>query len=140
MLVTARGLNLTATPDRVVLGDSGTLTLACYVTESDVNQIYDLKIMRAEKTTSSFDELLASFVKGTARLHGKLTDDKGFSVTGVLNGSSSRLEVSMDKSKMTCSDATLYECGLEYIWAPFPKFELTTKQIALRVFGKFVSI
>lgn len=124
----------------MVLGDSGTLTLACYVTESDVNQVISISIIRAVKRGFTNMEKFASFVKGTAKFDDGITDDKGFSVTGVLDGASSRLEVSMDKSKMACSDARLYECGMVYDNTILGKIEIVSTQITLQVFGKLMSM
>lgn len=98
LIFTASGLRFTATPDRAVVGDSANSLMVCSAAENGVQRVNNMRIKRTLITPgSTTDELIAPFFSKTATLDDGITNDKGFSVTGALNGASSQLELAVGR-------------------------------------------
>lgn len=129
------GLTFTSNPDRFVIGDSGTLTMTCSVAGSNFLQVYNIKIKRAESPGSAQDQLLAHFLSGTAQLVDDV-NDKDFTVSGDLDGELPKLELSVDISKLRCSDARMYKCEIGFESPVTGNIETLEHNITLQAFGE----
>ncbi|XP_053408919.1 uncharacterized protein LOC128546083 isoform X1 [Mercenaria mercenaria] len=114
-------LSFILSASRVKLGTTGTLKMACNVTENDVSVIYNIQIRRATGPGSNHTwETLAEIEAGLTEvpvLDKDIVNDKGFVPRGLLDKETpinTYLTLDMNIEKLTYSDAGDYRCELTY--------------------------
>ncbi|XP_060585659.1 uncharacterized protein LOC132741494 isoform X3 [Ruditapes philippinarum] len=124
--VSVTGISFTISRERVLLGSTGTLTLTCDITETDVETIYNIQIKQLKSTTLSGDNdadwQRLAYMKLSANenptLDSNITPgDKDYVAGGSWNSetpASTDLTLSMNMEKLTCDDARTYRCELSY--------------------------
>ncbi|XP_053408937.1 uncharacterized protein LOC128559903 isoform X2 [Mercenaria mercenaria] len=115
------GLAFTLSAMRVKLGTTGTLKMACNVTEIDACVIYNIQIRRETYPRANYTwETLAEIEAGLNEapiLDDDIVNDKGFVAGGVLDKDTpthTYLTLNMKKEKLTLSDSRDYRCELTY--------------------------
>ncbi|XP_053409287.1 uncharacterized protein LOC123545187 isoform X3 [Mercenaria mercenaria] len=119
--VQVTGIDFTISRDKVVVGSTGTLTVRCDVTETDVNTIYIIQIRRETTQGSGIFESVVQMEKGdatseTPTLSQAINNNKDFVAGGSYDGNTPNtyLTVSMNISKLVCNDARAYMCEMSY--------------------------
>ncbi|XP_053409285.1 uncharacterized protein LOC123561326 [Mercenaria mercenaria] len=118
--VQVSGTDFTISKDKVVIGNTGTLTLRCDVTENKVKTIYLIQIQRETVPGSGIFESVVQMenVGATSETPTlKVTNNKDFVAGGSLDKTTpgnTYLTVSMNISKLVCNDARSYKCELSY--------------------------
>ncbi|XP_053408924.1 uncharacterized protein LOC123544773 isoform X3 [Mercenaria mercenaria] len=117
----AEGLSFTLSASRVKVGTTGTLKMACNVTELDASLIYNIQIRRETDPGSKYTwETIAEIEAGVTEvpvLDRDIVNDKGFVLRGVIDKDTpinTYLTLDMNKDKLTYSDARDYRCELTY--------------------------
>ncbi|XP_053409292.1 uncharacterized protein LOC123559743 [Mercenaria mercenaria] len=114
------GIDFTISRDNVVVGSTGTLTMRCDVTENDVVTIYLIQIRRETVQGSDIFESIVEMETGDATSETptlKVTNNKDFVAGGTFDKTTpgnTYLSVSMNISKLVCSDVKAYICELSY--------------------------
>ncbi|XP_060583799.1 uncharacterized protein LOC132739964 [Ruditapes philippinarum] len=122
------GIDFTISREKILLGSSGTLTMRCDVTETDIKNIYLIQIRRLKSTTLSGSDpndwqTLALMEIGTNESP-TLTDDitavagtKDYVAGGSWDSTTpanTYLSLSINIEKLVCDDARVYRCELIY--------------------------
>ncbi|XP_053408923.1 uncharacterized protein LOC123544773 isoform X2 [Mercenaria mercenaria] len=119
--ILSEGLSFTLSASRVKVGTTGTLKMACNVTELDASLIYNIQIRRETDPGSKYTwETIAEIEAGVTEvpvLDRDIVNDKGFVLRGVIDKDTpinTYLTLDMNKDKLTYSDARDYRCELTY--------------------------
>ncbi|XP_060552614.1 uncharacterized protein LOC132713927 [Ruditapes philippinarum] len=117
------GVDFTFSKDKVLLGSTGTLTMTCDVTETDVDIFYHIWIYKLTSATRSVKawQVLAKmqFINSaTISLSQDIeADSKDYVARGSWNSTSpanTYLTLSMNIQKLVCDDARAYKCEMYY--------------------------
>ncbi|XP_060552613.1 uncharacterized protein LOC132713925 [Ruditapes philippinarum] len=120
------GVEFTFSRERVLLGSTGTLTMTCDITETDVTDIYLIQIRRLKSTTLSGSDpndwqtlaLMEAGINETPTLGGDVVSNTKDYVAGgswdSTTPANTVLTLSMSMEKLVCDDARYYRCELTY--------------------------
>ncbi|XP_053389234.1 uncharacterized protein LOC128552229 [Mercenaria mercenaria] len=115
LLIEVPGLDFTLSKTRVTVGTTGKLLLTCLVTETDIELIYSIQILR--KTNSGWQTIANIEADGMPALYKDICNDRDFVVGGILdkdNPLNTYLTLEMNMEKMTYDDARVYRCEMTY--------------------------
>ncbi|XP_060575848.1 uncharacterized protein LOC132733261 [Ruditapes philippinarum] len=125
-LVKVTTLDFTISNDKVLEGSSGTLTMICHITETDVDYVFNIQILRiksksvSETNPSNWDSLAEMHFGQTERpslspaINASAKDYVAGGSWGKITPVSTYLTLSMNIEKLVCDDARAYKCRLIY--------------------------
>ncbi|XP_060597923.1 uncharacterized protein LOC132751726 [Ruditapes philippinarum] len=122
------GVDFTISRERVLLGSTGTLTMTCDVSETDVDTVYLIQIRRTKSTTSSGSDpndwqtlaLMQLKDNESPTLAPEITaiaDTKDYVAGGLWDSdtpANTFLTLSLNMEKLVCDEARTYKCFFSY--------------------------
>ncbi|XP_060552610.1 mucin-3B-like [Ruditapes philippinarum] len=122
------GVDFTISRERVLLGSTGTLTMTCDVSETDVNNIYLISIRKLRSATLSGSEqndwqtliIMEAGINETPSLSSDIAAvaaTKDYVAGGLWDSTTPAntfLTLDMNIEKLVCDDARTYRCELSY--------------------------
>ncbi|XP_060597933.1 uncharacterized protein LOC132751735 [Ruditapes philippinarum] len=122
------GVDFTISRERVLLGSTGTLTMTCDVSETDVDTVYLIQIRRIKSTTSSGSDpndwqtlaLMQLKDNESPTLAPEITaiaDTKDYVAGGLWDSdtpANTFLTLSLNMEKLVCDEARTYKCFFSY--------------------------
>jgi hypothetical protein len=142
------GIDFTINRENVLLGSTGTLTLRCDITETDVETVFSIQIKQLKSSTLSGnnddDWQRLAFMKISTHENPTLDSaiipgDKDFVAGGSWDSPvNTELTLSMNMEKLVCADARTFKCDLSYYSNSQANKEVS-KNNTFTAYGKVIS-